>query len=341
MCHAMSVIRGSRDFTDMGPAQTPLLAGQLDDHRELARTEAAQAESIRKTMQVDNLLSPVRGTPDVTTAPAVVAPSTPVKPSKDETSSSPAASPDSVMTEPVNVENPIEGTEEAMDDGIDVPDTEREFICMNDEHTRCQTGQYSKDLSRKVISDHFGRNKACTRDVTDWPLFCRKHYQRATYNKDKWQMRKVQLILRQIDVIETQFPGTMYDIAFKKSEESRLNQFSRQVASGMSTEEAEKNTAPVVGKHFEAPIDVLRELDQWLGRAKTYEDVKKVVDVILQMLEEKECEQVPAIEFLPKLPGKVKKTPVKARPSPKTPKAPKTPSYISPKGSVKKSNRKA
>ncbi|RMZ70968.1 hypothetical protein GMOD_00008638 [Pyrenophora seminiperda CCB06] len=52
------------------------------------------------------------------------------------------------------------------------------------------------------------------------------------------------------------------------------------------------STAPVVGKHFEAPIDILRELDQWLGRAKTYKDVKKVVDVILQMLEEKECEQV-------------------------------------------------
>jgi len=218
---------------------------------------------------------------------------------------------------------------------------------MNDEHTQCNTGQYSKDLSRKVISDHFGRNKSCTRDVTDWPLFCRKHYQRATYDKPKWQIRKVQLILRQFDVIEKQFPGTTYDIAFKKSEESRLNQFSRQVAAGISTEQAEKNTAPVDGKHFEAPIDILRELDQWLGLDKSYDEVKKIVDVILQMIEEKECLQVPAIEFLPNLSGKDKKTPVKARPktkSPKTlksPKTPKTPTHVSSKGAVKKTNQKA
>jgi len=33
--------------------------------------------------------------------------------------------------------------------------------------------------------------------------------------------------LRQFDVIEKQFPGTTYEISFKKSEESRPNQFSR------------------------------------------------------------------------------------------------------------------
>ena len=245
-------------------------------------------------------------------------------------------------------ENPTEeASGDTADDGDDVPDSEREFICMNDEHTRCQTGQYTKDLSRKVISDHFGRNKACTRDITNWPLFCRKHYQRATYNKPKWQIRKVQLILRQLDAIEKQFPGATYDIAFKKSEENRLNVFSRQVAAGTSTAEAVENVAPVGGKHFEAPVDVLRELDQWLGRGKPYEDVKKIVDVILQMLEEKECEQVPAIEFLPILPGKVKKTPAKKTPVKKapikteSPKTPKTPSHVSTKGAVKKTNKKA
>lgn len=246
-------------------------------------------------------------------------------------------------------------TEEASEDTFnevdDVPDSEREFMCLNDEHTRCQTGQYTKDLSRKVISDHFGRNKACTRDVTDWPLFCRKHYQRATYDKPKWQIRKVQLILRQFDVIERQIPGATYDIAFKKSEENRLNVFSRQVAAGVSTAQAQENVAPAAGKHFEAPVAVLRELDQWLGRGKSYEDVKKIVDVILQMLEQKECDQVPAIEFLPILPGKVKKiqvkktpvkkTPVKARSRDKSPKMPKTPTHVSAKGAVKKTNKKA
>jgi hypothetical protein len=229
----------------------------------------------------------------------------------------------------------------------DVPDSEREFICKNDEQSRCITGQYTKELSRKVISDHFGRNKACTRDITDWPLFCRKHYQRATYNKQLWQIRKLHLIFRQFDVIEAQFPGTTYDVLFKKSEESRLNDYSRKVASGWTEDAAAKAVAPVQGKHFEAPIEILRELDLDLGKNKTIEEVKEVAEKILKQIMDEATLQVPAIEFLPNLPGKaafpkknnkVVKTPSpkKARAAKMTPASKGTPCRISAKGSVKK-----
>lgn len=225
-------------------------------------------------------------------------------------------------------------------------------MCVNDPFTRCVTGQYTKELSRKVISDHFGRNKTCTRDILSWPLFCRKHYQRATYNKTAWQLRKIQLILQQFDHIDSQYPGTTYNIQFKKSEESRLNVYSRQVASGISNADAEKNVTPGAGNQFEAPIDVLRELDQWVGKGKTLAAVKQIVDVISQMLEERDTEAIPAIEFLPMLPGKVPKTPPKAGAgkspttpkrgkTPKTPKSPGTPSRVSAKGCVKKTSSKA
>ncbi|KAH9862558.1 hypothetical protein IAQ61_009975 [Plenodomus lingam] len=220
---------------------------------------------------------------------------------------------------------------------------------MNDPCGRCMTGQYTKDLSRKVISDHFGRNKACTRDIVDWPLFCRKHYQRATYNKPRWQVRKMELILRQFDLIEKQFPGTTYDIHFKKSEEARLNLYSRLLANGKTHEEARQCVLPVVGKHFEAPIDVLRELDHWLSKDKTYEGVREIADIISQMLDAGDTEQVPSVEFLPKIPGKAKKSPSKARVSKsprtprdcKTPKSPSTPSRVSAKGSIKKPSSQA
>ena len=234
-------------------------------------------------------------------------------------------------------------------------DIEREFTCINDEYTRCRTGQYTKDLSRKVISDHFGRNKACTRDITDWPLFCRKHYQRATYNKALWQIRKLNLILRQFNIIDRQFPGTTYDIVLKKSEESRLNEYSRKIAAGLTPVDAAAGVAPRPAKHFEAPIDVLRELDQYLGRSKSVGDARDAVDVILQMLHGKETNQVPAIEFLPQLPNASpspkKATPVKRsktltpKKTPKAPKTPKTPtpkraSSVSAKGSVKKTGQR-
>ncbi|KAF2874438.1 hypothetical protein BDV95DRAFT_474829, partial [Massariosphaeria phaeospora] len=214
------------------------------------------------------------------------------------------------------------------------PLSEREFVCMNDEYSECRTGQYSKDLSRKVISDHFGRNKACTREVSCWPLFCRKHYQRATYNADKWQLRKINLILRQFDVIESEHPGTTYNVCLKKSEEGRLNKFSRGIASGLSSEDAGAPVLPSNNKSFEAPIDVLRELEFGLGEKKTIDEVKATVTTILDMLNKGETKAVPSIEFLPQLPKK--------NAAPVTPKNKNkgTPTRVSAKGSVKKTTKK-
>ena len=296
-----------------------------------------QLDRVRDTMSFSNILTPpAAATPGVTAdAPALAPPSTPTKagtPQKEEK----IESPDTIMSD-------IAVTEGTDGDAEDVPDSEREFICKNDETSRCLTGQYTKELSRKVISDHFGRNKACTRDITDWPLFCRKHYQRATYNKELWQIRKLNLIHRQFGIIEQQFPGTTYDIHFKKSEEARLNDYSRKVAAGWSEEDAANTVAPVAGKHFEAPVKILRELDLDLGKNKTIDQVKLVIEQILQMITDKATDQVPSIEFLPNLPGKVaspKKLP--KTPSPKKPRVPKTPSSkgtpgrVSAKGSVKK-----
>jgi hypothetical protein len=178
------------------------------------------------------------------------------------------------------------------------------FRCMNDEYEECRTGQTTMDLSRKVISDHFGRNKACTRLITDWPLFCRKHYQRATYNQKLWQSRKITLILRQFDIIEAQFPGTKYTVALKKSEEQRLNTFSRKLAAGRTELEATALVAPTEkGKHFEAPVNVLREIEQlnYLGEDKTKAEAEAAVSTIRDMLESEDTNQVPSIEFLPQL----------------------------------------
>lgn len=310
--------------------------------------------SVRDAMSFSNLLSgpaePKASTPAsklATEFPVLNSPSTPARglSTAEDNVTRPA---DNVMSEtsdlPEQVELPDAGEQaSATTDADDM--IEREFVCINDEYSKCRTGQYTLVLSRKVISDHFGRNKACTRDLTDWPLFCRKHYQRATYNKELWQVRKVKLILRQFDVIEAEFPGTTYDITLKKSEEDRINEFSRKIAQGMSTEDAAATVAPVSRKAFEAPIDVLRELDQYIGKGKTLSEVKDAMDVVSQMLQEKETEAVPAIEFLPQLPGKIA-TPKK---SPAKPRLTKSPSKSPSKGSlrtsacggVKKTNQKA
>lgn len=311
-------------------------------------TATTTQSSIRDAMSFSNLLTESKLVPAAlfaaNTDTSVLEPPWTPKRSSSPINNVPISPTDTLISE-LTEADVSESTEETTEDVIQDDKVEREFICMNDEYTKCRTGQYTKALSRKVISDHFGRNKACTRDLTDWPLFCRKHYQRATYNKELWQVRKVKLILRQFDVIENEFPGTTYDITLKKSEEDRLNEFSRKIAGGVSAEEAAAAVAPIPGKAFEAPIDVLRELDQYIGKGKTIQNVKDAMDVILQMLQEKETEQVPSIEFLPQLPGKTsipRKSPARARAA-KLPS--KSPSEGSPRtsarGAVRKMNQKA
>ena len=92
---------------------------------------------------------------------------------------------------------------------------------------------------------------------------------------------------------------SVYDFILKKSEEDRLNESPRKLTGGMSAEEAAATVAPSPGKAFEIPVDVLRELDQYIAKGKTMQNVKDAMDVLLQMLQGKETEQVPSIEFLP------------------------------------------
>jgi hypothetical protein len=185
---------------------------------------------------------------------------------------------------------------------VHIPIEDRQFVCMNDEYSDCLTGQVTKSLSRKVISNHFGRNKACTRLIQDWPLFCRKHYQRATYKLELWQRRKINLILRQFDIIEKQYPGTIYEVRLKKAEEARLNEYSRKVTAGMPVADAAALVAPNANiKSFQAPISVLRELEDYLGKEKSIDTVKAAVELILELLDAKETTEIPSIEFLPSL----------------------------------------
>ena len=202
------------------------------------------------------------------------------------------------------------------------------FRCMNDEYEDCHTGQVTMELSRKVISDHFGRNKACTRLITDWPLFCRKHYQRATYNQKLWQARKITLILRQLDIIEAQFSGTKYTVKLKKSEEDRLNVYSRAISTNAQPAEAASLVVPEEGRSFEAPVQVLHQLEklQYLGVNKTKQEIETTVNKIRDMFENGETEQVPSIEFLPQLDANGRPYDVDGRRKPR----------VSSKGGIKK-----
>lgn len=189
---------------------------------------------------------------------------------------------------------------------------EREFTCMNDPNTPCMSGQYTMGFARKVISNHFGRNKACTRKITSWPNFCRKHYQRATYNPASWQIRKISLIQEQFGIIEAEHPGTTYNISLKKSEQARLSTYCQLSDQKEKTqEECEAAVAPnASNKAFQAPINVLREISYYLGPGRTKDEAINLVALILSMINQKECELVPSVEWLPEIPDQPSSSPV-------------------------------
>lgn len=132
-------------------------------------TDSTSRSAIRDAMSLSNLLTdaaaPKASTPELAPeVPVLETPSTPKRGSapKEDVPASPA---DTVMSDLTEENDDGEGTDQPTADTTDDESIEREFVCMNDEYSKCRTGQYTLALSRKVISDHFGRNKACTRDL--------------------------------------------------------------------------------------------------------------------------------------------------------------------------------
>lgn len=289
---------------------------------------ANQSASIRRVMRLDNILDN-EAAPTVATAADKVAAAPPAQDDVAMTDA-PTPAPERETTSGKLSEDGDEETDNSASEEV-----EREFECKYNEYERCRTGQVTLKLSRKVISNHFGRNKGCTRLIQDWPLFCRKHYQRATYHPKKWQMRKINLIIRQLEIIEKDMPGTKYTISLKKSEMDRLNSFARATDSGKSLEDAAQLVEPNSDvKSFQAPIDVLREIQPDLGQHKTRQEVQEVMRLIHDMVDQGECEQVPAIEFLPEI------QPPKMKPVKKAgPNKAEASSRISSKGAIKKTSK--
>lgn len=294
------------------------------DSAAMASTASNGTIDIKKAMSLDSILAA-----DATSAiqPTIEAPAFAVGSSQDVV--------DTAATPPTDRDASLDSK---ADKEVSDPNAPREFECMFTDEA-CNTKQVTLNLSRKVISNHFGRNKACTRRITEWPLFCRKHYQRATYQPDTWQLRKITLIERQFQTIERTDPGTTYTVSLKKSEMDRLNTFARATDSGLSAPEAGKLVAPNPDvKSFQAPIDVLRELQYELGSGKTYTQVLHILSVIFSMVKKNETQQVPSIEFLPEFPS-LKPVKAKAPAAPKktkTPKAKGTGGRVSSKGAVQK-----
>lgn len=218
----------------------------------------------------------------------------------------------------------------------------REYDCCYQLPDECGVQKQGEQLTlrecRPCVSDHFGRNKACTKLIPRLVRFCRKHYQRSAYHKERWPFQKCELILMQLDWIEEDVPNVTFEIILKKSEMMRLSADSIAKASGSNsnkgktkaaaettTSTSSNPTAKPKGKGkakedddddyasppstpaddsksklFEAPIHILRHIETtFCGRNKTVSDCVDVVDWLRDHLDQGTLEDLPVVEFLP------------------------------------------
>ncbi|GME52321.1 hypothetical protein GTA08_BOTSDO08620 [Neofusicoccum parvum] len=184
-----------------------------------------------------------------------------------------------------------------------------EFECWVMKGKRCTTGQSTLALSRKMVSDYFGRNKKETAHIDDhrWLRACRKHYQRKSY-QDSWRHYKGTVVLRQLALITAQEPGLRYSVTLKASEERRLQtHYGNLMAAGRTWDPADPEVAavdPACPDH--APLAVLRDIKAFVDARKVgpggemaARDCEELVSVAVEMVKQGRCTRLPLFEMLP------------------------------------------
>jgi hypothetical protein len=164
----------------------------------------------------------------------------------------------------------------------------------------CHTLQVNTVDQRLCVSDFFGRNKSKTRGIKRPITWCRKHYQRFSYQAKSWQATKLFLISQQLERIEEDDPGTTYNISLKKSEEKRLSE--------ANNNRAGNNTTTIIkkAKKDEAPIPTLQHIyDSFLGKNKTKEDCEELVTWCGEELKKGTFENIPRVEMVPQFKDQV------------------------------------
>lgn len=198
----------------------------------------------------------------------------------------------------------------------------REFTCWV-RQDGCATGQYTLDLSRKMVSDYFGRNKAGTRKVQEgrWIRACRKHYQRKSY-QDQWRWHKGFVVIQQLRLIAEQQPSPplRFKVSLKSSEEKRLDRYKSTLVDQKRLFDANADEATRVDhdQPDHAPLAVLQEIKEFVkanGDAEACLGLDECVALVghaIEMVKSDRCRRLPLFEMMPMFAdegSKAKKTP--------------------------------
>ncbi|KAK7522362.1 hypothetical protein IWZ03DRAFT_342785 [Phyllosticta citriasiana] len=174
----------------------------------------------------------------------------------------------------------------------------REFECTYG--NPCKLGQYTKDLSRKMVSDYFGRNKKATAMIEGkWIVSCRKHYQRLSY-QESWPSMKANIVRSQLAEIEAIEPGMPWQIKLKNSEEKRLTRYLHACAqSGTVPDWTAPASVCVPDDKKQSSLAVLHSLSAFCGANKTRKDCDDAITAATAALSAGRATHFPLFEMIP------------------------------------------
>ncbi|KAL1648368.1 hypothetical protein SLS58_002121 [Diplodia intermedia] len=201
----------------------------------------------------------------------------------------------------------------------------REFTCwvMGD---KCNTGQHTLNLSRKMVSDYFGRNKSGTKkvDAGRWIRACRKHYQRKSY-QDQWRWHKGNVVVQQLRMIaaQQQQPPPRFRVSLKSSEARRLSDYKQRL---VDERRLFDRTAPEVtavadadgAEAGQAPLAVLQDIvdfvrnrgggggDDAAGACLDADACEELVQRAVGWVKAGRCRRLPLFEMMPVFADEVK-----------------------------------
>ncbi|KAL1393119.1 hypothetical protein HDK64DRAFT_304266 [Phyllosticta capitalensis] len=185
----------------------------------------------------------------------------------------------------------------------------REFTCVFG--NPCMLGQYTWELSRKMVSDYFGRNKKATALIEGrWIMSCRKHYQRHSY-QESWPYNKADIIRQQLERIEDIEPGMHWQIKLKNSEEKRLTQYLKSCSnSGAAPDWTSPATTSIPDDKKQSSLAVLHGLSGFCGSNRSKQDCDNIITAAKAALDSGRATHFPLFEMVPQFSGLSKrKTP--------------------------------
>ena len=155
-----------------------------------------------------------------------------------------------------------------------------------------------KSEDRKVVSQFFGRNKACTRAIPDhlYGNYCRKHYQRTKYRAKHFAIIQMDLVRKALDKMQAWGGITEFEFALRLRARKLIeNQDNYQRA----CDEATAARRPLPPPHPDIEVESKeRFLVKYLGKHKSFDDMFVIIDIIEEHIEEYKC-NAPEIEILP------------------------------------------